>query len=241
MPFAGGSASTQVTVAGYEVKLEQLPAYVVAGGEVSFEGTLTVDGKPARGETVKVKYCPEETPESCYDLLTLATGAMGEFYTIWRPPHSMACKRYYFYAEHEASGAKSTKQLMAVAYPVKVTIKAPERVNKNVEFTVEGRLMFEYEKDMWRPLQWRTVSIYCNDRKVADVKTLSDGSYSVKMSIQTGGTYTLRAVFKGEKLTTPPPGATALLYPGVSEYTISAICVALTLVPIALPILLSIT
>jgi hypothetical protein len=92
VPFSRDSASTQLTVTGYEVKLEKLPAYVVAGSEVSFEGTLTVDGKPARGETVKVKYCPEETPESCYDLLTLETGSMGEFYTTWKPTHNMACK-----------------------------------------------------------------------------------------------------------------------------------------------------
>jgi len=241
MPFAGGSASTQVTVAGYEVKLERLPAYVVAGDEVGFEGTLTFDGKPARGETVKVKYCPENTPTVCYDLLTLETGYMGEFYTTWRPPHRMACGRYYFYAEHVASGATSAKQLMAVAYPVRISIQAPSRVNRGAEFTISGKLEYESSPGTWSPLANRTVSVYRNGNKVADVKTLSDGSYSVKMSIQTGGTYTLRAVFEGERLPTTPPGATALLYPGVSEYTISAICVALTLVPIALPILLSLT
>jgi hypothetical protein len=198
MPFARGSASTRITVTGYEVILEQLPAYVVAGDYLGFEGTLTVDGRPAPRETVKIKCCRMETPTVCHDVLTLETGHVGEFYDTWRVPHNMACRRYLFYAEHVASGATSTRQLVAVAYPVRISIQAPGRVNRGAEFTISGKLEYEPSPGIWMPLANKVVSVYRDGSKIADVRTMSDGSYSVKTSIQTSGTYTLRAVFEGE-------------------------------------------
>jgi len=198
VPFAPADNSMPLTVAVYNVTLEPLPSYAVVGGEVRFEGRLTVDGKPAPNETVKIKFCPYEAPELCADLLTLKTGSMGEFYTIWKPTHDMACKTYYFYAEHEASGVRSGFQAMSIAYPVRISISAPSRVIAGQGFDVSGKLEFEASPGVWIGLRNRRVKVYCDGSKIAETTTLSDGSYSTRVSISKPGTYTLRAVFEGE-------------------------------------------
>jgi hypothetical protein len=181
--------------------MEKLPPYVVAGDYVSFEGQLLVDSTGVPGATIKIRYCPYETPTTCYDLLTIETDFKGSFYVSWKAPHGMACRKYYFYAEHPDSGTTSDKQLMSIAYPTRISISAPGSVNAGLKFTVSGKLEYEYSPGTWKPLAGKTVSIYYDNNKLADVTTGSDGSYSATVSIPRSGTYTLKAVYAGEGLT----------------------------------------
>jgi hypothetical protein len=213
VPYAPGETSRSVVAVAYSIKLERLPPYVVAGREVSFEGSLTVDGRPAPRETVKIKRCLYERPQECVDVMTLTTGAMGEFYDTWRPTHDLACRRYYFYAEHPASGAKSESQVVAVAYPTRVTVEAPGTVTAGQAFEVRGRLEYEASLGRWAGLGYRRVHVYLNGSKVAEATTAADGSYSVRITISRPGTYTLRVVFPGEGLPAAQVAAT-----DVAEY-----------------------
>jgi hypothetical protein len=239
VPIAPRETSTTVTVTSYSVTLEPLPPYAVAGGDVMFQGMLTVDGRPAPGEAVKIKFCPYDKPQACSDLLKLTTGAWGEFYATWKPTHDMACKKYYFFAEHEASGVRSEFQVMSIAYPARLTIKAPGRVTAGQGFDVSGKLEFETSPGTWVGLENRRITIYCDRSKMAEAVTLRDGSYSVRVSIPRPGTYTLRAVFEGEGLPTQVAGVAAVMGVEVPEYLPTLVAVGAVVGAVLAPIVAS--
>jgi len=232
VPYVPSEASSSVAAAAYSIKLEKLPPYVVAGKEVSFEGSLTVDGKPAPRETVKIKRCSYLRPQECVDVLTLTTGAMGEFYDTWKPTHDLACKKYYFYAEHPASGVKSEPQVVAVAYPTRVVVEAPGTVIVGLPFEVKGKLEFEASPGKWAGLGYRKVHVYLNGSKVAEATTAIDGSYSVKITISKPGTYTLKVVFPGEGL----PAAQVATAIDVAEYLPSLLAAGVSLLVALAPL-----
>jgi hypothetical protein len=89
---------------------------------------------------------------------------------------------------------------MEILYATRISISAPDQTVAGRSFTVSGKLEYESDTEVWSPLGYRTVSLYCNDTKIADVTTGTDGSYSVAMQIPKAGTYTLKAVFPGEGL-----------------------------------------
>jgi hypothetical protein len=236
VPYARGEASRSITAIAYSIRLDRLPPYVLAGRDLMFEGSLTVDGRPAPRETVKIKRCLYERPQECVDVLTLTTGAGGEFYDMWRTTHDLACRRYYFYAEHPASGARSEPQLVAVAYPTRVTVEAPNTVTPGQAFEVRGRLEYEASPGRWAGLSYRRVHVYLDDSKVAEATTGADGSYSVRITISRPGTYTLRVVFPGEGLPAAQVAAT-----DVAEYLPSLLgsvaSIAVILAPLAASLL----
>jgi hypothetical protein len=216
----------------YRVTLERLPPYVVAGRDVKFEGSLTIDGRPAPRETVRVMACAHERPEVCQEILRLTTGAMGEFYDIWRPPHGMACRRFYFFAEHVASRTRSEPQLVAVAYPTRLGIRAPPTVTVGQSFEVSGRLEYEVSPGSWAGLAGRRVRILLNETTVAEVATQSDGSFSARLTIPRPGTHTIRAVFPGEGL----PATQVAAVSDTTEYLPSVLGVGSVIVAVVAPL-----
>ena len=100
---------------------------------------------------------------------------------------------------------------VAVAYPTRISISAPGKVLVNETFTISGKLEYQSEDGVWRPLAGRTVSLYCDGTKIGDVATGSDGSYLRTASIPSPGTYTLKAVYAGEGLGLAPAAAESRL------------------------------
>jgi hypothetical protein len=85
-----------------------------------------------------------------------------------------------------------------VAYPTRISISAPDTVPTGQSFTVSGKLEFQDVDGAWKGLANRTVTIYYNGTSLGSTTTGPDGSYSKSVSISTGGTYTLKAVYAGE-------------------------------------------
>jgi hypothetical protein len=114
--------------------------------------------------------------------------------------HTLPCSSISFYAQEKSTGTKSATVSGSVAYPTRISISAPDTVAPGQSFTVSGKLEYQSSSAAWSGLAGRTVSIYYDGTKAADVTTASDGTYSKAVSIPTPGTYTLKAQFAGEGL-----------------------------------------
>jgi hypothetical protein len=79
-----------------------------------------------------------------------------------------------------------------------MSISAPDSVIVNQYFTISGMLEYESDSGVWSGLGGKTVSLFYNGTKIADVTTGSDGSYSKSTAISSPGTYTLKASYGGE-------------------------------------------
>jgi hypothetical protein len=122
----------------------------------------------------------------------------------------MGCKHYLFLAVHPASGTSSAMQDRPVAFRTRISISAPDKVGAGSPFTVSGKLEYESSSGTYSPLAGRTVSIYYDTTKLADVTTASDGSYSATVSIGATGTFTLKAAYAGEGLLLPSFGTISI-------------------------------
>jgi hypothetical protein len=216
--------------------MDRLPPYAVAGRGIRFSGRLTVDGTGVGGEEVRVRLCSYVTPTLCSDIGSTMTRPDGTWYLDWSVGYEYACSRYYFKAVHPASGAESAMQLMAVAYPTRLSITAPSRVTTGAPFRVEGKLEYENPAGRWNPLGGRRVSIYYDDTKLVDVTTASDGSYTATVSIPTPGTYTLKAYYAGEGITATA-AAIAVAGAEIPEHVIPLAGIGAVVAFIAIPIL----
>jgi len=235
MPYASAAQQASVTVMSYSLTMDKLPSYVVAGERIRFSGRLTVDGTGVGGEEVRVRVCSYATPTLCSDIGSTTTNPDGSWYLDWEVKHEYAGSRYYFKAVHPASGVESAMQLMAVAYPTRISIKAPKKVAVGALFKVEGKLEYEERKYIWMPLGRRKVSIYYDNTKLAEVTTADDGTFTATVSIRTPGTYTLKAAYAGEGL----PAATAIAVAGVEipGYVIPLAGIGVVVALVAIPIL----
>jgi len=198
--YAPGMGMASITVVSYTLTMDKLPYFAVAGRKIRFSGRLTTDTTGVGGEEVRVKYCLYDKPHICYDIGSTTTATDGSWYFDWDVPYRMAGKRYLFRAYHPASGVESSTQEMAVAYPTRLSIKAPGKVAVGASFKVEGKLEYEESEGSWKPLANRSITIYYDTKTLTTTNTGSDGSYSATISIGEPGSFLLKAYFAGEGL-----------------------------------------
>jgi len=233
-------ATKTVTVATWTLTLDPLPSYLVCGDGAYFSGRLTYDTTGAANQTVKIQYCLYDKPNVCYDIASVTTDSQGYFAYDWQVPYTMGCKRYFFVAVHPASGASSAMQDRPVAFRTRISITAPDKVGVKVPFTVSGKLEYESASGTYSPLAGKTVSIYYDTTKLADVTTGSDGSFSASVSIGTTGTFTLKAVYAGEGLFLPSLGTISIPVVGeIPGYVLTAAGVAGVFAAVAVPIVVT--
>jgi len=243
VPYLASQATKTVTsaaIAKWTLTLDPLPSYLVAGDGAYFSGRLMRDAVGAAGETVKIQYCLYDKPHICYDIASVTTDSQGYFAYDWDIPYTMGCKRYLFLAVHPASGASSAMQDRPVAFRTRISISAPDKVSAGTPFTVSGKLEYESDRGTYSPLAGKTVSIYYDTTKLADVTTAGDGSYSATVSIGTTGVFTLKAVYAGEGLFLTSFGTISIpVVGGIPGYVLTIAGVAGVLAVVAAPIVIT--
>ena len=203
MPYNVAQGTRSITVQAVTLTLEVSPKPPwTAGQTVTFIATLKKDGVAWAGETISfITYVLGVIP---WNIGNAVTGSDGRASLSWRVPWkdsagvTIPCGTRRFWANHSASGAWSSPVDAQVAFPTRISISAPDTVFPNQSFTVNGKLEYQSDDGVWSPHASKTVSLYYNGTKIADVTTGSDGSYSATASIPTSGTYTLKAVYAGE-------------------------------------------
>jgi len=214
LPYVSAEVTRPITVYAVTVTLDPLPAYVKAGETVTFTGQVLRDGTPWAGQEVAVMILLEPGVLAT-SVARGTTDAEGKFSLSWTVPwtmpgtagkvHTLPCNTWEFYAVHLDTFTNSARRSMAIAFPTRISISAPDRVAPGETFTISGVLEYESASGVWSPLADRTVSLYYNGTHITDVTTGSDGSYSKPDArIPEAGTYTLRAVFAGEGLGLAP-------------------------------------
>jgi len=206
MPYSSASATKSITVKSVTVSLSVSPsAPWKAGQTIRLSGLVTINGSAGEGRTVEI-YLYSQLGFA--RLGSVTTGIDGSYSFTWTIPWTVTitpagtvtvpCKSWSFYAKDVGSGVQSPYVSGSVAYPTRITISAPDTAVPAQPVTVSGVLQYESSSGTWSGLGGRTVTLYIDSTKIADVTTGSDGSYSYTFSAPGPGTYTLKAVYAGE-------------------------------------------
>jgi len=205
MPYSSASATKSITVKSVTVSLSVSPsAPWKAGQTIRRSGLVTINGSAGEGRTVEI-YLYSQLGFA--RLGSVTTGIDGSYSFTWTIPWTVTitpagtvtvpCKSWSFYAKDVGSGVQSPYVSGSVAYPTRITISAPDTAVPAQPVTVSGVLQYESSSGTWSGLGGRTVTLYIDSTKIADVTTGSDGSYSYTFSAPGPGTYTLKAEFAG--------------------------------------------
>jgi hypothetical protein len=190
-----------ITVLSVTVKLGISPNPPwTAGQTINLAATVTADGKAAANREVAFMMAVGRYEFEIGSAFTGSDGVARLTYTIpWLIDGvTVPCNTVSFYAIDTFSGVASNTVSGQVAYPTRISISAPSQVIVGQKFTVSGKLEYQSSSTAWSGLSGKTVSIYYNSTKLADVTTDSGGNYSATVSIPFTGTYTLKAVYAGE-------------------------------------------
>lgn len=200
MPYAPTSETKGITASAVTVALQVSPRSPwTAGQTITLKATVESDGAPYPSVIVAFYAGPEGG--IWHQIGTSTTDSNGIATLTWTIPWKMNTDIFpshilYFIAGSQ--GAWSDPLMGVCAYPTRISISAPDRVAPGQKFTISGKLEYESEPDVWSPLAGRTISLFYNTTKIADVTTGADGSYSAEASIPESGTYTLKASYAGE-------------------------------------------
>ena len=204
MPNAPSTASKSITVLSVSLTLSVNKRWAKVGDTVRFSGKLTRDGEGWGGETVYIKLNYGGLPT----IASTTTASDGSFSVDWKVPwkvydhewktyHKLPCGDWGFYAWHAGTNTSSSTVKLAVAYPTRISISAPDRVTVNQSFVVKGKL--EYcDEDTWKALAGKYVYVNYDNKQLGSAKTDTYGEYEVVGSISSPGTYKLTAIFPGE-------------------------------------------
>mgnify|MGYP001626220879 CR=1 FL=1 len=209
MPYNKAENTKSITVQAVAVTVDVSPKYPwTAGQTITITATLTKDGAAWPGETVTFIFgspAQDTLPEiSTTEIGSAVTGADGKAVLTYTIPWSVGgaqvpCRRINYYgAWHKPSNVYKWYGPGAIAFPTRISITAPDKVAPGQAFTISGKLEYQNTPTTWAGLAGKTVSLYYDTTKIADVTTGSDGSYSASASIPSSGTYTLKAVYAGE-------------------------------------------
>jgi hypothetical protein len=171
-----------------------------SGQGITLTAMVLKDAAPWAGATVMFRMYFNGKASIIGSKTTGSDGKASLYYTVpWMADGvTIPCKEIGFHAYEYSTGTLSNLFRGYVAYPTRISISAPARVAPGETFTINGKLEYESYSGVWSPLAGKTVSLYCNGAKIADVTTGSDGSYSRSTEIPNFGTYTLKAAFAGE-------------------------------------------
>jgi hypothetical protein len=201
MPYNPASATKSITVQKVTVTLAITPSPPwTAGQAITLTATVLTDSSPWAGRTVNFRIYYDANVITIGSKTTGSDGKATLSYTIpWKiGTVTIPCKTVYFdCVEYETSTASSPIS-GKVAFPTRISISAPDSVIVNQYFTISGMLEYQSDSGVWSGLGGKTVSLFYNGTKIADVTTGSDGSYSKSTAISSPGTYTLKASYGGE-------------------------------------------
>jgi hypothetical protein len=226
MPYNSSQATKGITVQLVTVALTVTPSPPwTAGQSITLKATVKKDGSPYSGVTVRFRWFTGTTSKDIGDVVTDTNGVATITWTIpWKiDTTTVPCTTSTVYAYELVSGAYASVSGQ-VAYNTRLSISAPDTVPAGSYFTISGKLEYESASGVWSGLAGKTVSLYYNSTKIADLTTASDGSYSkTDVTITTPRTYTLKASFAGAGFTAAFLGLT------VSPETKAALQVTLPL------------
>jgi hypothetical protein len=201
LPYKDATASKPLTVEKIYLSTEVSPVSPWIGGSpMTVKGYLRKDSTPFAGQTIKFDM---QSSTDSVTLGTATTGADGYATLTVNTPLVFMCQTGVLIGStHVESGTVGSTVVGRVAYPTYLTITAPDKVAYGVPFTIAGDLTYLSKNNLRLGLAGKTVSLYYNGTKIADLTTDVNGGYSKTTSIVTAGTYTLKAVYAGEGLTT---------------------------------------
>jgi hypothetical protein len=232
MPYNSAQATKGITILGVTIKdFKVIPgAPWTAGQTVTLQAQSVQDSTPRVGKTIRFLILDMDTGATTH--VDATTGSDGYAKTNYTIPFKIdtsvvPCGVLRFRAYDMEANVLTDPIDGKVAYPTRISISAPDSVTGNYAFDITGKLEFQDVDAAWKGLANRTVSLYYNGTKIADVTTGADGSYAkYAVTISTPGTYTLKAVYAGEGFTA---AAAAFLGLTVSPQTKSALSFALPL------------
>jgi hypothetical protein len=201
LPYKRAEGKTSIAVSTITVTLDISPAPPWDAGQgITLTATVLKDGAPWAGATVMFRMYFNGKAPIIGSKTTGSDGKASLYYTVpWVADGvKIPCKEIGFHAYEYSTGTLSNLFRGYVAYPTRISISAPARVAPGEAFTINGKLEYESAGGVWSGLAGKTVSLYYNGTKIADVTTGSDGSYSHSAVIPNFGTYTLKATFAGE-------------------------------------------
>jgi len=204
LPYNAISATKGIAVLGVTLQNFTVSpgAPWTAGQTVTLRVQSVQDSTPRVGKKIQFTIMDMDTAEWAV-LVEATTGSDGYAQASATIPWTVGasvipCGNIYLRAKDMEAGVYSPAKPGAVAYPTRISISAPSQVTPGQTFTISGKLEYQSSPTAWAGLAGRTVSLYYNGNKIADVTTGSDGSYSATASIPTSGTYTLKASYAGE-------------------------------------------
>jgi hypothetical protein len=205
MPYNKAEGSKSITVQKVTITFSVSPSHPwTAGQRITFKVVVTADGSPVPDQTVAFFF--RHPPELIDNVVASGrTGADGACTITWTVPttswgYTLPCASWDWGAYIGGPIVRGYSNIITgkVAYNTRISIIAADRVVAGEAFTIHGTLEYESSSGVWSPLAGKTVSLFYNTTKIADVTTGSDGSYSASAIIPTGGTYTLKASYAGE-------------------------------------------
>jgi len=237
MPYWSASKSVTTTVqkVAVEVTASPMPPWK-PGQTVNIVVKVTADGSPLDGETVQL-YLWDDSFRYFHYFGSFTTGPDGTVTKTWTVPFSesfidsivggsysftLPCNRWHV----EASCLGISGTLAApIAYKTDITLSVPSKVPAGLPSEVKGRLTYEAAPGDKRGLgPGKKVQIYANNTKIGEAETDSEGNYRAQVKITTPGTYTIKAVFPGEGLTSMAQAVKTLLTEWASS---TAVAIAL--------------
>ncbi|MDI6814033.1 MAG: Ig-like domain-containing protein [Desulfitobacteriaceae bacterium] len=196
MPYIRADSARPVAVEKVELTLAVNKRTVKVGEGLTFSGRLTRNGVGYGGQEVTVQY--RRYVEEWKVLGRALTDAYGNFmlghaFTYEEGCHDVEVRAYWTPSPNVLSGSV----YVAVAYPTRISVEAPDTVTPGEVFTVSGTLEYEMTSSAWYGLPDQTVTVYFNGKVFGTATTGARGNYEVSGSIAAPGSYTLKAVFEG--------------------------------------------
>jgi hypothetical protein len=232
MPYNSAQATKGITVQAVSVTFNIDRTRTTWAEGATFSGKVTSNGAGVQA-TLYIQRKSPTTGEWFDQFGPISTDSAGNYSYTTSFGYGWACMRNTFRARVSyPAAAVSTEKNLDIAFPTRLSISAPDKIAPGTPFTISGKLEYESGIDVWSPLAGKTISLYYNGTKIADVTTGSDGSYSKTGAvIPTSGTYTLKASYAGEGWTM---AVAAFLGLTVSPETKAALQAALPLLTGAL-------
>jgi len=238
MPYLGAQASAPVSVQRYSITLSADRTSASPGDVITFTAKVLLDSTPVGDKEVRFYVVP---PTGLWWIGTVTTDSSGNAVFKWTVPFDIGgtklpCSRWDVQAYVIPEGVGSNKVTVTIGYRTRISVTVPDKVAVGKPFTVSGRLEYESSSGVWSGLAGRTVSIYYDNNKVADVTTGSDGSFKADVTISSPGTYTIRAVYAGEGVPTVVAVAPLAVVP---EQVFTGLAVVLPLIAVAVTVIAS--
>ncbi|MHA1506383.1 MAG: hypothetical protein ACTSR0_04240 [Candidatus Asgardarchaeia archaeon] len=214
MPYESTIGSVQVEAYTLSVKLTSDKRMVKAGEMFTLEAQMFVDDTPVTG-TRRFEFWRLDPNVGTWErVATITSDRDGVARYSYTPSYDEACRDFSYKAIDETYRIESDVTKVAVAYPTRISISAPQIFPVGKPTTVSGKLEYESSPGVWNPLANQTVYISYNGTDVGTTTTDENGNYSMDVTIPSPGTYTIKAQYPGSGL--PTAGIAGIFAPAMA-------------------------